>query len=197
MNFKSNIKKRWTHVSIICFFLYSNWIALLSSIACGCFSCASNCDSMRNSQLLSEYLMSTFWLSTGFLLCNIKNMKQKSISCIFFVNKSVLNPFFRSPWFRSLSMRKHLINYFPVDLVKTADLTPDRNYLLCMFPRGIMVYELNQYLQTKTDSHFSKIDNTQNGYFFDFSSFSGLGQLATSQQAIQNDQHYFRACDHE
>ncbi|RZK15248.1 MAG: hypothetical protein EOO43_15330 [Flavobacterium sp.] len=29
------------------------------------------------------------------------------------------------------------MNYFPINLVKTADLPPDRsNYLICIFPHG-------------------------------------------------------------
>ncbi|XP_055303153.1 LOW QUALITY PROTEIN: 2-acylglycerol O-acyltransferase 2-like [Sitodiplosis mosellana] len=40
-------------------------------------------------------------------------------------------------WVRSWSIWKHAKNYFPIDLVKTADLPPDRNYLVCVFPHGI------------------------------------------------------------
>ncbi|XP_031639967.1 2-acylglycerol O-acyltransferase 2-like [Contarinia nasturtii] len=42
------------------------------------------------------------------------------------------------PWVRGWNIWKHAINYFPLDLVKTADLPSDRNYLICCFPHGIL-----------------------------------------------------------
>lgn len=39
---------------------------------------------------------------------------------------------------RNNFMTKHLRDYFPVELIKTADLTPDRNYLFASFPHGII-----------------------------------------------------------
>lgn len=45
--------------------------------------------------------------------------------------------FSRVHWIRSLNVWKHCMNYFPIDLVKTADLPPDRNYLICVFPHGV------------------------------------------------------------
>ncbi|KAG4072136.1 hypothetical protein HA402_015635 [Bradysia odoriphaga] len=41
-------------------------------------------------------------------------------------------------WVRNWWVWKWLLNYFPVGLVKTADLTPDRNYLICIFPHGYL-----------------------------------------------------------
>ncbi|KAJ6620841.1 2-acylglycerol O-acyltransferase 3, partial [Pseudolycoriella hygida] len=41
-----------------------------------------------------------------------------------------------SQWVRNWALWKWLINYFPVDLVKTTELPPDRNYLVCIFPHG-------------------------------------------------------------
>lgn len=43
-------------------------------------------------------------------------------------------------WIRDLHIWKHCINYFPIDLVKTVDLSPDRNYLICIFPHGLLSY---------------------------------------------------------
>lgn len=43
----------------------------------------------------------------------------------------------RVNWVRNLGILKHCVNYFPIDLVKTANLTPDRNYLICLFPHGM------------------------------------------------------------
>lgn len=42
-------------------------------------------------------------------------------------------------WWRSQSVWKHCVNYFPIDLVKTVDLPPNQNYLLCVFPHGLFV----------------------------------------------------------
>ncbi|XP_037029113.1 2-acylglycerol O-acyltransferase 1-like [Bradysia coprophila] len=39
-------------------------------------------------------------------------------------------------WVRNWGLWKWFLNYFPVNLVKTADLPPDRNYLVCIFPHG-------------------------------------------------------------
>ncbi|KAJ6617792.1 2-acylglycerol O-acyltransferase 2, partial [Pseudolycoriella hygida] len=39
---------------------------------------------------------------------------------------------------RNWGLWKWFINYFPVDLVKTAELPPDRNYLVCIFPHGLL-----------------------------------------------------------
>lgn len=45
---------------------------------------------------------------------------------------------FRVSWVRNLSIWKHFLNYFPVDLIKTADLPSDRNYLICICPHGLL-----------------------------------------------------------
>lgn len=39
-----------------------------------------------------------------------------------------------------MAVWKYFMNYFPVDLVKTEELLPDRHYLLCMFPHGLLWY---------------------------------------------------------
>ncbi|KRY90626.1 2-acylglycerol O-acyltransferase 2, partial [Trichinella pseudospiralis] len=43
-------------------------------------------------------------------------------------------------WFRRWSMWDHLRDYFPIELIKTADLPPDRNYLFGYHPHGIMSF---------------------------------------------------------
>lgn len=43
-----------------------------------------------------------------------------------------------SIWFRSLPIWRYFSNYFPVDLVRTAKLRPNRNYLFACFPHGLM-----------------------------------------------------------
>ncbi|CAD7077174.1 unnamed protein product [Hermetia illucens] len=41
-------------------------------------------------------------------------------------------------WMRESKFWVYFKNYFPVDLVKTVDLSPDRNYLFASFPHGIL-----------------------------------------------------------
>ncbi|KAK9302948.1 hypothetical protein QLX08_005215 [Tetragonisca angustula] len=41
-------------------------------------------------------------------------------------------------WIRSCTLNRYFRNYFPVKLVKTTDLDPNKSYLLCNFPHGIM-----------------------------------------------------------
>ncbi|KAM8778373.1 2-acylglycerol O-acyltransferase 3 [Rhynchonycteris naso] len=44
----------------------------------------------------------------------------------------------RSEWMRNWTIWKHLRDYFPIKLVKTAELPPDRNYVFGSHPHGIM-----------------------------------------------------------
>ena len=47
--------------------------------------------------------------------------------------------FYRKEWSRNASLWKHFANFFPVKLVKTAELDPDKgNYLLGNHPHGII-----------------------------------------------------------
>lgn len=41
-------------------------------------------------------------------------------------------------WVRSFRVWKWILNYFPIDLIKTAEMPADRNYLVCVFPHGIL-----------------------------------------------------------
>ncbi|KAK1134841.1 hypothetical protein K0M31_007610 [Melipona bicolor] len=41
-------------------------------------------------------------------------------------------------WIRSCTLNRYICNYFPVKLVKTTDLDPNKSYLFCNFPHGIM-----------------------------------------------------------
>ncbi|EFB25109.1 hypothetical protein PANDA_021152, partial [Ailuropoda melanoleuca] len=43
-------------------------------------------------------------------------------------------------WTKKLSMWKYTRDYFPIKLVKTAELPPDRNYVLGAHPHGVMVF---------------------------------------------------------
>lgn len=44
----------------------------------------------------------------------------------------------RKEWFRKAQIWKHYANYFPVKLIKTAELDPTSNYLLGNHPHGLL-----------------------------------------------------------
>jgi len=43
-----------------------------------------------------------------------------------------------SSTFRGLKVWKMFAKYFPLDLIKTVDLDPSRNYLFCAHPHGLV-----------------------------------------------------------
>ena len=43
-------------------------------------------------------------------------------------------------WMRSCTLYRYFRNYFPVKLVKTTDLDPNKSYLFCNFPHGIICF---------------------------------------------------------
>ncbi|XP_043528821.1 2-acylglycerol O-acyltransferase 2-A-like [Frieseomelitta varia] len=40
-------------------------------------------------------------------------------------------------WLRTCTFKRFICNYFPIKLVKTTDLDPNKSYLFCNFPHGI------------------------------------------------------------
>ncbi|XP_013415565.1 2-acylglycerol O-acyltransferase 1 [Lingula anatina] len=44
----------------------------------------------------------------------------------------------RCEWIRRWKIWEYFRDYFPVKLIKTVDLPPDRNYLFCFHPHGVM-----------------------------------------------------------
>ncbi|KAF7490771.1 2-acylglycerol O-acyltransferase 2-A [Sarcoptes scabiei] len=44
----------------------------------------------------------------------------------------------RSEWLRKLNIWKHFANYFPIKLVKTAEISPDKNYIFACHPHGYL-----------------------------------------------------------
>lgn len=46
----------------------------------------------------------------------------------------------RSDWYRRLPIWKYFADYFPVTMIKTAELDPNKNYILGYHPHGIMCY---------------------------------------------------------
>ncbi|XP_008587705.1 PREDICTED: 2-acylglycerol O-acyltransferase 2-like [Galeopterus variegatus] len=45
----------------------------------------------------------------------------------------------RSAWVRNWAIWRHFCDYFPISLVKTAELDPSRNYLFGFHPHGVLV----------------------------------------------------------
>lgn len=43
-----------------------------------------------------------------------------------------------SQWIRNLTWWKYFTSYFPIKIVKTVDLPPNKNYLFGAFPHGII-----------------------------------------------------------
>ncbi|KAK1134840.1 hypothetical protein K0M31_007609 [Melipona bicolor] len=41
-------------------------------------------------------------------------------------------------WLRTCTLKRYICEYFPIKLVKTTDLDPNKSYLFCNFPHGIM-----------------------------------------------------------
>uniref|UniRef100_A0A6A7FQS4 Acyltransferase n=1 Tax=Hirondellea gigas TaxID=1518452 RepID=A0A6A7FQS4_9CRUS len=44
----------------------------------------------------------------------------------------------RVNWLRELRACRHFRNFFPVEVIKTAELSPDHNYIMCYHPHGIL-----------------------------------------------------------
>ncbi|XP_043509158.1 diacylglycerol O-acyltransferase 1-like [Frieseomelitta varia] len=40
-------------------------------------------------------------------------------------------------WWRTSALNRYSCNYFPIKLVKTTDLNPNKLYLFCNFPHGM------------------------------------------------------------
>ena len=65
------------------------------------------------------------------------------ITCVRVRYMLKVNPLFLRrmvDFFRSWGLFRHFRNYFPVRLHKTADLSPDRTYLFCSHPHGILCF---------------------------------------------------------
>ncbi|XP_043515110.1 diacylglycerol O-acyltransferase 2-like, partial [Frieseomelitta varia] len=53
-------------------------------------------------------------------------------------------------WIRTCAFNRYFCNYFPVKLVKTTDLDPNKSYLFCNFPHGLIC--LGVYCAFGTDA---------------------------------------------
>lgn len=46
----------------------------------------------------------------------------------------------RFKWIRNWTVWKYFVDYFPAELVRTVELSPNTNYLFAIFPHGILRY---------------------------------------------------------
>lgn len=62
----------------------------------------------------------------------------------------------RSEWLRNWRLWKYFADYFPITMVKTAELDPKKNYILGYHPHGIMCYGAFSCFATE-GTNFSKV----------------------------------------
>ncbi|VDD96692.1 unnamed protein product [Enterobius vermicularis] len=96
-------------------------------------------------------------------------------------------------WWREWSLWKYYVDYFPITLVKTAELPPDRNYLFGCHPHGILSFGTYASLCTSATGFEQKFPGikthlaTLNGQFWwPFRREQGLicGAVASSQRSL-------------
>jgi hypothetical protein len=77
----------------------------------------------------------------------------------------------RNKWVREWRLWKYLADYFPVELVKTVDLDPRRNYIFGVHPHGVMCFSTFANFSTEATGFSSKFPGltshliTLNGQF--------------------------------
>lgn len=59
-------------------------------------------------------------------------------------------------WARSWRVWTYFVKYFPINLVKTVDLSPEKNYMFCSHPHGVLCYGVIGALGSE-GSGFSKL----------------------------------------
>lgn len=77
------------------------------------------------------------------LLKNItpRDPKECCVSSIQIIAIITFNSFFSSlgrRWLRTLFLWRYIAAYFPVKLVKTAEIDPTKNVIFCTFPHGVL-----------------------------------------------------------
>ncbi|KAH7724443.1 Protein DGTR-1 [Aphelenchoides avenae] len=96
-------------------------------------------------------------------------------------------------WYKNSRIWKHFVDYFPLTLVKTADLPPNRNYILGCHPHGVLSIGAFTHLLTNATGRaemFPGLESTiltLNGQFwFPFRrEFGiGLGGVESSQSSL-------------
>nr|AFQ01091.1 2-acylglycerol o-acyltransferase [Glossina morsitans morsitans] len=62
------------------------------------------------------------------------------LSFIYYDHKKHFSNIYGNGWLplRNNFLTKHMRDYFPIELVKTAELKPNRNYILACFPHGVI-----------------------------------------------------------
>lgn len=51
-------------------------------------------------------------------------------------------------WYKNCTLWHYLRNYFPINLVKTANLNPSKNYIFCSFPHGVAAFGTSIFFTT-------------------------------------------------
>jgi hypothetical protein len=96
-------------------------------------------------------------------------------------------------WYKNSKIWKHLADYFPLELVKTADLPPNRNYIMGCHPHGILSIGAFTHLCTSATGTPEKFPGlkttilTLNGQFwfpFRREIGIGLGGVESSQKSL-------------
>ena len=72
---------------------------------------------------------SYFWLTLGYMLWYVYDLK---------VQKVPTRGGRRSEWLRNHKVHHYFRDYFPINLVKTAELDPNKNYIIGTHPHGII-----------------------------------------------------------
>ena len=60
------------------------------------------------------------------------------------------------PWVRSWTLWRHLRDYFPIKLIKTSELNPRHNYILCCHPHGIICFGAVTCFASEAENFSSK-----------------------------------------
>ncbi|PAV81771.1 hypothetical protein WR25_17512 [Diploscapter pachys] len=97
-------------------------------------------------------------------------------------------------WYKNHKVWKYFADYFPMKLVKTADLPPNKNYIICCHPHGIMSIGSTIHLLTNGTGFSEKFPGltstimTLNGqFYFPFRREVGmwLGGVNSSAESLQ------------
>ncbi|GAA5923466.1 diacylglycerol O-acyltransferase [Sporobolomyces koalae] len=98
----------------------------------------------RRTQMFAVFLWSTLLpLSLGFffVLCSIKQLWPLIIAYmtwVFFIDKAPVTGGRTQMWLRKAPIWRYFASYFPVSLIKTAELPPDRKYVFGYHPHGVI-----------------------------------------------------------
>lgn len=103
--------------------------------------------------------------------------------------------YFRNQWVKRWFIWRYMFSYFPINLIKTADLPADRHYILAGFPHGIFAYVYGRTNEIVSGIPFSMINNSRfpsSSYAFIYRPFhTALVYSATWCVVNRNGMSYF------